>query len=123
MTNEQLQDLRTKILTDVVPLVVASSDEVEKFNITLRLIQSGNATHELYTQAYESAKAIPDEQEKLSALMALLDEVEIDISTSPESDEQASTAPAPDTVDQPQHNHDAPVDYNNSPDAFTHHQG
>lgn len=84
MTNDQLQQLRARILSDVVPLVVSSSDEIEKFDITLRLIQSGSASQELYQQAYESAKSIPDDQEKLGALMALLDEVELDLGTNAE---------------------------------------
>lgn len=77
MNQEQLDDLRTRILGDIMPLAVSTSDGLDKFEVILRIIQSGRATPELFEQAYQSAKSFPDEQGRLGALMDLLDEVEM----------------------------------------------
>lgn len=77
MNKERLDDLRARILGDIMPLAVSTSDGLDKFEVILRIIQSGRATPELFEQAYQSAKSLPDEQGRLAALMDLLDEVEM----------------------------------------------
>ena len=77
MNQEQLDDLRARILGDIMPLAVSTSDGLDKFEVILRIIQSGRATPELFEQAYQSAKSLQDEQGRLGALMDLLDEVEM----------------------------------------------
>lgn len=80
MDKEQLQALRGKILEDIVPLALDSTtNEADRFALLLRLIQAGNASSEIYTKAYESAKAIPDRDEQLNSLMSLLDEIDLSV--------------------------------------------
>lgn len=80
MDKEQLQALRGKILEDIVPLALDSAtNEADRFALLLRLIQAGNASSEIYTKAYESAKAIPDRDEQLNSLMSLLDEIDLSV--------------------------------------------
>lgn len=72
-----LTELRGRILQDVIPLAIetagASSD---RFNLMLRIIQTGDAPQDLYSRAYDTARSIEDKEDRLDALMALLDEVE-----------------------------------------------
>jgi len=80
MDKSQLESLRDQILGDVTPLVINNTqDASEKFNILLRIIRSGRASNETYSSAYESAKNIEDGGDKLGALLALLDEIDVDI--------------------------------------------
>lgn len=88
MDKDQLISLREKILEDVVPLVVDNAQNgADRFSLLLRVIQAGNANTELYTRAYESAKAIEDSNDRLESLLALLDEVDFDVNRqSPQED-------------------------------------
>lgn len=96
MNKDQLASLREKILEDIVPLVLDSAQNgADRFGILLRVIQAGNASGELYTRAYESAKAIDDGKDRLEALLSLLDEVDFDVNR--ESPEDNS----PEHSDQP----------------------
>ena len=79
MNKDQLVSLREKILEDIVPLVLdGAQNGADRFALLLRVIQAGSASGELYTRAYESAKAIDDSKDRLEALLALLDEVDFD---------------------------------------------
>ena len=87
---EQLEELRQKILESVVPLIIDSADTgSDKFSLILRLIQSGNADQTMFDRAYKSASTIEDSGERLNALMALLDEVEIDLTRSEEEEDDS----------------------------------
>ena len=48
----------------------------DKFALLMRVIQTGKATSDLFNRAYESAKLIDDEEERLDALLTLLDEID-----------------------------------------------
>lgn len=95
MNKQDLTSLRESILKDIVPLVLESSDSgADRFSLLLRIIQAGNATGDLYRQAYESAKKIESTEERLEALLALLDEVDFDANLSEDaaSDVEQATA-------------------------------
>jgi ribosomal protein L12E/L44/L45/RPP1/RPP2 len=62
-----------------MPLVLDTSvNGGDRFSLLLRLIQAGNASEEVYRRAYESAQQIEDANERLDALISLLDEVDFD---------------------------------------------
>ena len=87
MNKDELIQLRERLLAEITPLVVENADNgADRFSLLLRIIQSGRATKDIYTKAFESAFAIDDVGEKLDALMALLDEVEVDISRDEDDD-------------------------------------
>jgi len=95
MNREQLLALRKQILDATVPLVLESESlGDDKFSLMLRLIHAGNASGEVYQKAYEAAQAIQDKEERLSALLGLLDEVDIDLgeAESLEGNDQAQAA-------------------------------
>lgn len=80
MDKDQLVSLRDKILEDVVPLVIDGAENgSDRFDLLLRVIRAGNANSSLYARAYESAKAIEDKNDRLEALLSLLDEVDFDV--------------------------------------------
>lgn len=94
MTNNELLSLRKQILGDIVPLVLESAPGgADQFALLLRVIQAGNANGDIYRRAYESAKQIENTDDRLEALLALLDEVDFDASRSEQS--ESTTAPAP----------------------------
>ncbi len=93
MNKEELLGLRERILAATVPLVLeTAANGTEKFSLLVRIIHAGNASSEIYTKAYEAAQAIEDKDERLSALMDLLDEVELDVDS---HEEPAGEAEAP----------------------------
>lgn len=93
MNREELLALRTQILDATVPLVLESESlGDDKFSLILRLIHGGNATGEVYQKAYETAQAINDKEDRLSALLGLLDEVDIDLSDDQIEDNSNSNA-------------------------------
>jgi len=94
MNKDELLALREQLLADITPLVIENSgDGIDRFGLLLRVIQTGKAPQDVYTRAYESAKVIQEGPEKLNALLALLDEVEVDLST----DETREAVPVVDT--------------------------
>jgi hypothetical protein len=108
---EQLEELRQKILGTVAPLIIDSADTgSDKFSLILRLIQSGNGDQGMYNKAYESAVAIEDSGERLDALMALLNEIEVDIDRYADRDEAldepsevSAQVPAPEQSSEQEH--------------------
>lgn len=79
MKKEELVALREQILSDIVPLVLDSADDgADRFALLLRIIQAGNANGDVYKRAYASAKAIEDSNDRLSALLSLIDEIDFD---------------------------------------------
>lgn len=95
MNKEQLKSLRGQILNDIKPLAMNNGDATDRFGILLRIIQAGGATNETYNQAYEAARQIQDKDEQLNSLLALLDEVDFDVSaTQPDTTGQQPTTDA-----------------------------
>lgn len=97
MDKQDLKSLRESILKDIVPLVLESSDSgADRFSLLLRIIQAGSAISDIYKQAYESAKKIENAEDRLEALLALLDEVDFDANQSEEpSNEKEDVVLAP----------------------------
>lgn len=91
MNQEQLESLKNQILSDVTPLVLADTDNTSRFDLLLRIIKSGGGTGDIYNRAYESAKQIQDRDEQLDSLLALLDEVEFDITSAANVQSEDST--------------------------------
>lgn len=94
MNQDQLQSLKSRILADITPLAMNSSNNTERFRLLLRVIQAGGANGEIYTRAYESAKQIQDKDEQLDSLLALLDELDFD------ANRAVDTTAAPDNAQQ-----------------------
>jgi len=86
MNQEQFQSLRDRILGDVTPLVTSTNTSADHFDLLLRVIQAGGANEEVYNKAYESAKMIQNNDDRLQSLLTLLDEMDFD---------QAGTVEAP----------------------------
>ena len=97
MNKNELASLREKILSDVMPLATGTDMSTGSFPLLIRIIQSGNATKDIYDKAYESAKSIDDNSEKLNALLALLDEVEYDVDEVLDDTESEDEAPSEQT--------------------------
>jgi len=97
MDNDQLVALREKILQDIVPLVLDNAQNgADRFDLLLRIIQAGNASGELYSRAYESAKSIEGGDDRLEALLSLLDEIDLDVNQNaqtPEANQDQEVAP------------------------------
>ena len=108
MNKNELITLKERLLADITPLVINGADDgADRFSVLLRIIQSGQATSEVYSRAYESANTIEEGSEKLNALLALLDEIEVDLSRSEDEevsvDEQPQVEPTAQQHDQSQH--------------------
>lgn len=111
MNKDELLQLREQLLTDITPLIIENADAgADRFSLLMRLIQGGKATSAVYNRAYQSAKSIEDTPERLDALMALLDEVEVDLSSSDSADQAVEEAPQPAPEQQPEH-HDQQDNY------------
>lgn len=82
MSKEQLLSLREQIMNDITPLALDGGGGAASFGILLRVIQAGNATGDVYAKAYESAKQIQDKDQRLNALLSLLDEIDFDTTRS-----------------------------------------
>ena len=96
MNRQELEQLRQKILGDITPLVVDSTTaSADQFSLLLRLLQSGNATPDLYQKAYASAAAIEDKDDRLDAMMNLLDEVEVELDETAPDEPEAPEEPTP----------------------------
>lgn len=99
MTQDELIALRKRILEDVVPLAVDSVDNSpDRFELLLRIVQSGNASANVYQKAYDTARAIEDKDEKLDALMSLVDEIDFELQSDVPETDTADTQPS----DQPE---------------------
>lgn len=80
MSQNELLALRKKILDDVIPLAIDGVDNTpDRFELLLRIIQSGNADTAVYERAYDAAKSIENSDDKLAALMSLVDEIDVDL--------------------------------------------
>lgn len=91
MDKSQASELRDKILEDIKPLMLGGvADGPEKFELLMRIIQTGKATNDIFVRAYDSAKLIEDQEERLDALLSLLDE--IDFSSEQKDDNPNSSA-------------------------------
>lgn len=110
MKNNELLAIRNQILADVVPLVTESADNgADRFSLLLRIIQAGNAGADVYKRAYESAKQIEDNDERLEAFMALLDEIDFDTTSPPEETAEEVEPQSEDTNKQPTENYETHV--------------
>lgn len=109
MNKNGLIELRTRLLAEITPLVVENAgDGADRFSLLMRVIQSGQATSEIYDRAYESAHSIEQSPERLEALLALLDEVEVDLSRSEETKPDAESEPEQPRYDEEQqHDHES----------------
>lgn len=95
MTNDGLIELRKQILEQATPLLnVSDLPAEEKFRLSLQIAQS-QGTLEAYTQAFQSAQSFDNANDKLSALLDLLGEVDFAIQDSMEAvAEEELSAPA-----------------------------
>ena len=82
MNQDQIQSLRTQILGDITPLVSQATVPADSFDVLLRVIQAGGAGGDVYAKAYESTKLIQDKDQRLQALVSLLDEVNFEANQS-----------------------------------------
>jgi len=94
---EELKRLRDQMMADVVPLVMQSEDIDSRFAILLRIVQTGNADANVYQQAYETAKKIKDQSERLDAIMALVDEIDFEVGVSANDQESQTSSDLPQT--------------------------
>lgn len=127
MNKDELIALREQLLAEITPLVIENvGDGADRFSLLLRIIQSGHATEDIYTKAFKSAHAIEDTAEKLDALMALLDEVEVDLDRDLDRDEyddfdEPAEAPNPAPVQIPVQAAEMPV-LQSEPQQQEHHE-
>ena len=105
MNKDELIALRERLLAEITPLVIENAgDGVDRFSLLLRVMQGGHATSQIYAKAFESANSIDQSPDRLEALLALLDEVEVDIdSDSDKADQSVEEAPQAAPDQQPEH--------------------
>ena len=106
---KELVALRNKILGDIMPLVLDSEDNgSDRFALLLRVIQAGGADGAVYARAYESAKSIEDADDRLDALLSLLDEIDFDTNQQVQAPESSDVRPpAEEKMDNPANRIDA----------------
>lgn len=102
MNQEQLQSLKAKILNDIAPLAMQSSDNSDRFGLLLRVIQAGGANNDVFSRAYESAMQIQDKDEQLDSLLALLDEVDFEANRPEEVEDASENTNQPSYDDRPE---------------------
>jgi hypothetical protein len=83
MNTDELQQLRDQVMNDVVPLVIETGSGQDRFDVLLRIIQSGNTSLDVYTRAYESAQKIESADDRLAAMLALVDEIDLQLRSTP----------------------------------------
>lgn len=77
---QQLLSLRAKIVESALPLILdGNGAPEERFDFLLNIIRAGSANGELFTKAYELAMSIEQPDQKLPALLGLLEEVQYGI--------------------------------------------
>ena len=95
MSQNELLSLRKRIVDDVIPLAIDGADNPpDRFEVLLRIIQSGNASMAVYERAYEVAKSIEDSDDKLTALMSLVEEIDTDLRQDDATSGVATAEPA-----------------------------
>lgn len=93
MTRDELIALKAKILADIKPLAIeAVGDDVDQFDLLIKIIQTGASSAEVYNKAYTVAQGIESVQDKLDALMILIDEIDFEIQAQMDDEPIEATA-------------------------------
>lgn len=99
-TIQQLQRLRGEVLQELVGLSeYMANDEGTSYELLLTLARN-TGDQQLLDKAFAKIKTLEDPKQKSDALLALLDEVELGLST-PSSNDQPSPTDEP-SVSEPQ---------------------
>lgn len=107
MNKDELTALRERLLAEITPLVIENAgDGVDRFSLLLRVIQGGHATSQIYAKAFESAHSIDQSPDRLEALLALLDEVEVDLDSGNDTTDQAVEEAPQASPERQSENHD-----------------
>ena len=96
MNTEELKQLRSQIMNDILPLVIESEGDSNRFEILISIIQTGGASLEIYKKAYESAKKIEDVDQRLEASIALVNEIDFQVESTQDTEslsEQSNEEP------------------------------
>lgn len=90
MEKDQLLDLRNKIVQKTQQLAVAGQGApADRLRVLLGLIQAGNANIEVLNKAYELSETIEGDDEKMSALLDVLYEIDARLGVINESQQPA----------------------------------
>jgi hypothetical protein len=80
-TQQQLLEVKRKILDSLVPLVISQDgDSAERAETVLSLIQLGNSSVDLYSSAYDIINSVEDKAIKTDLFMRLLGSVQVSLS-------------------------------------------
>lgn len=86
MDKEKLLELRSKIVEKTQQLAVnGQGSPEERLQVLFNIIQSGGASLEVLSSAYELIESLNSDDEKLTALLDVLYEVDARISEIPEN--------------------------------------
>ena len=87
MQRDQLLELRSKIVESAQQLALNGQGTAEdRLQVLLNVIRSGDASLEVLSRAYELANGIENDDDKLTALLDVLYEVDADLAKSEQSD-------------------------------------
>ena len=88
MQKEQLLELRSKILQSTQEIALrGEGSPAERLQILLSIVRNGDANLEILTKAYELAQSSVGDDDKLTALLDVLYEVDAKISAAGENED------------------------------------
>ncbi len=87
--NNELLELRAKVVDQMQKLALGSSGDAEtRLQLLMEMARAGKATTEVYHAVYEIVSQIPNDDDKMNAMLDLLYELDRAVSISSESLEE-----------------------------------
>lgn len=88
MQKEQLLELRNKIIQSTQEIAMrGEGSPAERLQVLLGVVRDGDASIEILTKAYELAQSTGSDDDKLTALLDVLYEVDAKLSAEDEAEE------------------------------------
>ena len=78
MQPDQLLELRSKIVQSTRDIALhGGGSEADRLQILMTMVRSGDADYEVYNRTFELSSSIQDDDQKLTAMLDLLYEVDL----------------------------------------------
>ncbi len=107
MQKDQLLELRNKIVQSTRELALKGEGAAaDRLQVLMGLVRDGDADLETLTRAYELIQSIQGDDNKLTALLDLLYEVDAKITSADEAPQQAHAEVAPEHQQHHEQSHD-----------------
>lgn len=108
MDKEQLLELRNKIMQSTQEIALrGDGSPMERFQVLMNLVRGGNVSFDVLAKTYELAQSVEGDDEKLSALLDILYEVDAKLGESNSEVQQQEPAPeSHESTDFNEHHHE-----------------